>query len=164
MDKIGKPRGLIRYSSQDGLAGRKSGILRPRTVIYPLALLVVFGALGLSLAGKSSADVTLLRGLGVPYTELPSGEISNQVRIKVVNRGAEERQYRFELLDLDEGSMIAPENPLTVPAGGAVTTAAFVNAPRELFTDGERQIRLRISDGVDFDRTLPYRLLGPGEP
>jgi cytochrome c oxidase accessory protein FixG len=164
MEKIGKPRGLIRYSSQDGLAGRKSGILRPRTVVYPLALLLVFGALGFSLAGKSSADVTLLRGLGIPYSELASGEISNQIRIKVVNRGAEDRQYHFELLDLQEGSMIAPENPLTVPAGKAVTTAAFVNAPRELFASGEREVRLRISDGVDFDRTLPYRLLGPRAP
>ena len=83
---------------------------------------------------------------------------------KVVNRGAEDRQYRFELLDLDEGSMIAPENPLAVPAGKAVTTAAFVNAPRELFAGGERRIRLRIGDGVDFERTLTYRLLGPGTP
>ena len=38
MEQVGKPRGLIRYTSQDALAGKPPHLLRPRTVLYPLAL------------------------------------------------------------------------------------------------------------------------------
>ena len=37
MVKVGRPTGLIRYTSQDALAGQVRRLLRPRTVLYPLA-------------------------------------------------------------------------------------------------------------------------------
>ena len=48
----------------------------------------MFGAFAFSLGGKETADVTLLRGLGAPFQVLPSGEVSNQIRIKIANRSA----------------------------------------------------------------------------
>ena len=44
MDRVGRPRGLIRYSSRDELAGAPRRILRPRVVLYPLLLVLVWGA------------------------------------------------------------------------------------------------------------------------
>src|SRR5262249_50274176 len=86
MARIGKPLGLIRYSSKDELAGQPRRILRPRIVLYPLLLALVWGALVLALARREPADVTVLRGLGTPFSVLPSGEVSDQIRVKIVNR------------------------------------------------------------------------------
>jgi cytochrome c oxidase accessory protein FixG len=163
MDKIGTPRGLVRYTSQAELESGRSRVLRPRLVVYSAILLVMFGALGFSLAEKPTADVTILRGLGAPFSVLPSGEVSNQIRIKIANRSGEDRSYRLGLVDGVGLSLIAPENPLTVPAGDTQMTAAFITTQPSSFTAGELEVTLRIADGVDFEEIRTYRLLGPAE-
>jgi cytochrome c oxidase accessory protein FixG len=164
MDRLGRPRGLIRYSSRDELAGQPRRVLRPRIILYPLLLVAVWGLLGWSLTHRQSADVTVLRGLGSPFTILPSGEISNQIRIKIVNRASGDRRYLIELTDGEGLRLIAPDNPVAVAAGHTATASVFVTAPRTMFHNGDRDIHFKVSDGRDFADTVPYRLLGPEEP
>jgi cytochrome c oxidase accessory protein FixG len=161
MDRVGFARGLIRYSSQAELASGRRRFLRPRVFVYAGLLLAMLGTLTVSLATSSSADLTLLRGLGAPFTRLPSGEISNQLRLKVANRSDDARSYRLEVVSPDGLGLIAPENPLTVAAGATEMTAAFITAPESAFVGGEITVTLRVSDGVDFDEERQYRLLGP---
>ena len=130
-------------------------------VVYSAILMVMLGAFAISLAGKSSADVTLLRGLGAPFTVLPDGRVSNQIRIKIANRTEEERSYLIELAGGNGLELIAPENPLTVVPGETEMTAAFITAPPFAFHDGEVSIALTIGDGIDFTKVLDYRILGP---
>jgi polyferredoxin len=163
MDKIGLERGLIRYTSQDELESGTRKLIRPRLVVYSAILVVMFGALAFSLARKSTADVTILRGLGAPFQVLDNGEVTNQIRLKITNRSGEDRSYGFELGADDRLTMIAPENPLAVAAGDTQMTAAFIAAPRSAFVDGDLAIVLQVSDGVDFSRQIPYLLLGPTE-
>jgi cytochrome c oxidase accessory protein FixG len=161
MDRIGLDRGLIRYTSQAELETGRRRFLRPRLVVYTALLAVMFGAFAFSLGGKQSADITLLRGLGAPFQTLPSGEVSNQIRIKIANRSDGERAYRFEIVEPSGLTLVAPENPLSVAAGDTQMTAAFITAPPSTFSGGELAIVLRVADGVDFERRLDYRLLGP---
>jgi polyferredoxin len=161
MDRIGLDRGLIRYTSQAELETGKRSFLRPRLVVYSAILLVMLGTFAFSLVGKQTADVTLLRGLGAPFTILPSGEVSNQIRIKIANRASEERSYLIELDAAEDLTMIAPENPLIVAPGETEMTGAFITAPPSAFVEGEAAFTLTIGDGVDFSKQLQYRILGP---
>jgi cytochrome c oxidase accessory protein FixG len=166
MDRVGRPRGLIRYSSRDELAGAPQRILRPRIVLYPVLLVLVWGALAWALAHRAPADVTVLRGLGSPFTVLPSGLVSNQIRVKIVNRDAVDHRYLIEVEATGKGKggpleMISPDNPLAVAAGKSATATVFVEAPPRAFDDGRREVRFRISDGAGWSDVVPYRLLGP---
>ena len=163
MDRVGKPRGLIRYSSRDELAGAPRRILRPRIVLYPALLLLVWGALGWALAHRVGAEVTVLRGLGDPFTVLGSGEVANQIRIKVENHGGVARRFAIELIGGDDLRLVAPDNPLTVDAGQQATATVFVLGPASHFEHGTRAVRFRISDGAGFAVTSTYPLLGPSE-
>jgi cytochrome c oxidase accessory protein FixG len=160
METIGKPRGLIRYGSRDEMERKPRRILRPRIVIYPLILAMVWGGLGYALAHRTSADVTILRGIGAPYGVLSDGRISNQLRVKVVNRSSETRRYRISIAGPDL-VLIAPDNPLEIPPGKSATTSVFVTAPTSAFSHGIREIEVGIEDGVDYDMATRYRLLGP---
>ncbi len=161
MDKIGKPRGLIRYTSRDDILGLPRRILRPRVVLYPLVLVALLGAFIYLLGTRANAEITVLRGLGAPYTEVAKGTLLNQVRIKVRNRGAGARHYRISLEAPEGTKMVAPINPLPVAAGALATTSVFVEFPRDVLHDGEAKITFRIEDEHGFSRELPYRLLGP---
>ena len=161
MDRVARPRGLIRYSSQESLAGAPSRFLRPRTVLYPLALVLFVGAFAWQVGTKATADVTLLRGTGVPFVLDAQGRVSNQVRVKIANRTHEDRAYSIEVVGVEAGSVIAPMNPFPVAAGHTETTSIFVLLPAGSFTRGQRDVTLRISDGARFTAEYPYRLLGP---
>ncbi|MCA9632941.1 MAG: cytochrome c oxidase accessory protein CcoG [Myxococcales bacterium] len=161
MDKLERPRGLIRYASQRTLGGEAKKLLRPRAFAYPLVMTLLVGLLVFAGGRTTKADVTVLRGLSAPFVVDQSG-VRNQIRIKVQNRGNDDRTYNIELLDANGAKLIAPENPLQVKSGERRETTVFVLAPKEMFTDGKRAVEFRVSDGQGFDRTLPYKLLGPG--
>lgn len=161
MHKVGKAPGLVRYSSQDALAGKLPRLLRARTVLYPIAFTLFFGAFLMVLATRSPADVTLLGAIGAPFTQEQDGSVVNQVRIKVTNRTHDARSYRIGYLDEPGARLIAPENPLRVDAGGTVTTSVFVVQAADRFADGERRVRITVSDGEGFAREFTWRLLGP---
>ena len=161
MEKIGKPKGLIRYSSIAALAGEKPRRLRPRVVLYPLALSLTFGGFVVALATKSPADVTVLRGLGEPYVIESDGAVANQIRVKIANRTSEPHSYTIGIDGLVGGKLLAPENPLPVAPGKTETSAMFVMLPQNAFHDGERRVTLTVSDGAGYHKAIPYRLVGP---
>ncbi len=161
MDAIHKPRGLIRYSSQESLeTGKKTRILRPRVAVYPVLFVVFLGALLFSGAREGSADVTVLRGLTAPYV-IDQGGAQNQIRIKIQNRSGSEKSYSIRLEGAPGAKFIAPENPLQVADGEHETTTVFVIAPLSLFHDGVRRVMFHIDDGHGFKTDVPYKLLGP---
>lgn len=163
MEKIAKPRGLIRYSSQDALDGERVRLLRPRVVLYPAALALFLGLFAYNLERREPAEVTLLRGIGAPFSEEPDGRIANQVRIKVTNRSSADREYRITTAGAEQGTVVAPVNPLPVARGATETTSLFVLLPRDAFHDGEHHIVVRVDDGHGFSSEAPYRLVGPEE-
>jgi len=164
MLKIGRPRGLIRYGSRSEMLGHAGRRLRLRTVLYPVALAGTLGLFVTLLMTRSDADVTVLRGLGTPYTVQADGRVVNQVRIKIANRGARERHFRLALAGVPEDALIAPINPFPVPAGQTRTTSAFVVVPEKSFEQGERPVRWQIGHEGGFRVEVPYRLVGPAAP
>ncbi len=164
MDRIGKPRGLIRYSSQEAMETRKRPrYLRPRVLIYPVVLAGFVTALLVVASRIGGADVTILRGIGAPFVEQPDG-IQNQIRVKIENRTSNKQRYQILILDAPDAKLIAPENPLPVRAGSHESTSVFVIAPRESFHDGQRPVRFQITDESGFQKEVSYKLLGPREP
>jgi cytochrome c oxidase accessory protein FixG len=163
MDRVGRPRGLIRYSSEDRLAGLPGRWLRPRVILYPAALALSLGAFLGFLGGRRDTDVTLLRGLGAPFTVEADGRILNQVRIRVANRADSARHYRIEVDGVDP-DVIAPENPLTVGPGELRTTSIFLRSPAAGFRAGRRPITVRLSDDGGAVGAWPYSLVGPDGP
>jgi cytochrome c oxidase accessory protein FixG len=161
MEKVGKPRGLIRYSSQEMLAGSGRHFLRPRTVLYPVALAAFLGTFVFLLGTKAAADITLLRSVGSPFSVDDQGRVVNQVRLRIANRTHDDRTYRIRVEGADAGSVVVPVNPFPVRSGHTETTSFFVTLPRDAFSSGEPEIEVHVSDGAGFDSEYEWRLLGP---
>jgi cytochrome c oxidase accessory protein FixG len=161
MDKVGTPRGLIRYTSRDEVNGKPTHLLRPRVILYPAALALTVGLLAFNLGTKADTDVTLLRGGGAPFTRQPNGSVVNQIRVKITNRDAAERAYRLEVSGVEGASLIAPQNPVTIPGAMTVTTSIFVVVPEESFADDRLPSTIRVTDGAGFTIDIPFELIGP---
>jgi len=164
MDRIEKPRGLIRYSTQEELEGAGRKLLRPRVLAYPLILAGVFGTFVYLLGHRVDAQITILRPSGTPYTLLED-KVSNPVRLRIINRTGEDREYTVTLHAPGSEELIAPQNPFPVRAGGKGEMPMFIMSSPTSFPGGRKPIELEISDGHDFKETLEHQLLGPeGQP
>ena len=161
MTRVNRPKGLIRYSSRELLEGHTRHLIRPRTVLYPLALALFLGAFTYALATRDAADVTVLGGQGEPFTQQADGQIANQLRVKIANRTHDDHDYRIEVVGATNGSVVVPQNPLRVASGQSAETPLFVLLPRSEFRNGEHRVAVRVSDGAGFTTEVPYRLVGP---
>ncbi|MBI5865451.1 MAG: cytochrome c oxidase accessory protein CcoG [Planctomycetes bacterium] len=161
MDKIKRPRGLIRYSSEAGFAAERSKLLRPRVILYPLILAALVTIFSVLLITKSPADITLLRGLGAPYTTLEGGEVANAFRLKICNRTDKPAAYRLEIVEPADARLTSVENPLEVAGGQQRTDGVMIVAPLAAFQSGKARARVRISDGGEFSQIVGCQLLGP---
>lgn len=160
MEKLGKPRGLIRYSSQAALAGEPIKHVRPRVVLYPVLLTVLLAALGLSLLRRGTAQLEILRVRATPYEVLDSGEVSSRARVKLTNRSDVERIYTLELVAPD-AEAIAPTLPAAVGPNESFEAVIFVIQPLENFVDGSAQVLLRFTDDQGEAIERKARVPGP---
>lgn len=170
MSKVKKPKGLIRYASQNGLAGEVSRILRPRVVAYAVLITALVSALLVVGGSRKLADMTVLRGIGAPFV-VQGDTIRNQIRVKIESRGSDPQTFRLQVLmgegqDLaaleDRGAtVVIPENPLLVAPKERRTTSIFVVLPPSSFVAGRVPIVVRAvpEDGEPIE--MPYHLLGP---
>jgi cytochrome c oxidase accessory protein FixG len=96
MEKVKKPKGLIRYAS---LRGENTKIFRPRVMIYLVFLLVSVSGLTYGLSHRSGAMITLLRAIETPYQLLKNGdsvEVINHFKLHIHNQTREPQKFHIE--------------------------------------------------------------------
>ncbi|PIQ62524.1 MAG: cytochrome c oxidase accessory protein CcoG [Bacteroidetes bacterium CG12_big_fil_rev_8_21_14_0_65_60_17] len=162
MDNIGKPRGLIRYTSERELEGGKTRLLRPRTVVYAAALVFVLSAFSLVLSQRSDFDVNIGRAVGEPYAELGDGRIANRLRFRVRNQTPQPASFSIRTA---EGAPLELRPvgalPMTLTGGEMRRIEVWVMAPASAFNGDTMPATflLEFSDGNTVERT--FTLLGP---
>lgn len=161
MTKLARPTGLIRYSSQKEMATGERRLLRARVVLYPLALALVFGLLGWKLSQRGTADVTVLRAAGQPYSLVGEDVVVNTVRLKVANKAGSASSYWMTLLEPEGADAIVPVNPLPVGARATAATTVVVRAPREAFDDGRGEALFAVTDSAGYSERVRVPLVGP---
>jgi len=121
MDKVGSPRGLIRYATQNSLEGKPTRLLRPRVLVYGALLLLLVGgiAVGVGLRKPLILDVIRDRQL---YREVAGGTVENAYTLRLVNKDAQAHSFVLALdsrapLQLAAPAILqaGPEEVLTVP-------------------------------------------------
>ncbi|CAN5423962.1 cytochrome c oxidase accessory protein CcoG [soil metagenome] len=161
MDKLARPRGLIRYTSQDELAGLPRKLLRVRTIVYPVMLALAFFGLVWTTGTRSDTEVSVDRISGPAFVELPDGKVSAQLHLKVENRAEHHRTYRFELVPMEGGTLRAPLPQWEADAHHAFDVPLFVDLPRTAFVHGEAHAKIRVTHDAGFSRIVEVTLLGP---
>jgi cytochrome c oxidase accessory protein FixG len=115
MDKIGYPRGLIRYATGESLAGRPSHIFRPRVVFYFLLLAAGFIGFAWSITHRTPLIVDVVRDRNALYRIAEGGAIENAYTLKIMNKGDAARSFLVTLEDEDESVVgLAGRAPLEV--------------------------------------------------
>jgi cytochrome c oxidase accessory protein FixG len=161
MDKLGKPRHLIGYTSKDQLAGKPRKVLRVRTLIYPVLLAIVATLLVVNVSGRDATKIWVDRVSGPSFVELPDGTISAAARIKLENDSDEDRTYNVGLSRAPDAKLRAPQLTWKVRSRHSIEIPLYVDVARSSFVHGERRVEIRIGDNEGFARVVEVTLLGP---
>jgi len=132
MDRIGKPKGLIRYDSIRGLAGLKKRFLRPRVYGYLTFALVWLAGAALSLGQRSNFEAKSLRSRGLPF-QLVEGNIRNLYTLQIQNKSDQRRVY-FVKLDGSEGpepEMLISQPRVELDPFEVASVPIFATLPRD---------------------------------
>jgi polyferredoxin len=100
MDKLGYPRGLIRYGTSNGIAHHwtqpsRWRLLRPRVLIYGALLAGSVTAFGIGLGSRSPVSMDVIRDRGVMARIGDSGRIENLYRVQLMNKRESRSSYRI---------------------------------------------------------------------
>jgi cytochrome c oxidase accessory protein FixG len=163
MDRVGKPRGLIRYSSQDALAGKPPKMLRVRTLAYPLLLIAVASAFLIVLSTKYAFDANLMRGRGNKFQQIAPGIITNNFLLRLNNRTDAARTYAIKVIDPTEASLVGEgSDKVELDVGGTSLVPVVVKVPAtRLGPTGQFEGKIQITDDIGNQRIVTMKLLGP---
>jgi cytochrome c oxidase accessory protein FixG len=107
MDKVERPRGLIRYS--------KGRIVRPRVIVYSLILLLIAAGAAVSLYLRTPLKVDVIRDRAALAREVEGGLIENVYRLQIMNTVEEARAFEIRIDGLP-GILVWGESVTGVPA------------------------------------------------
>ncbi|ACB35040.1 cytochrome c oxidase accessory protein CcoG [Leptothrix cholodnii SP-6] len=133
MDKMGYARGLVRYTTQNGLDGRWTRAqmwrraLRPRVLIYTVILIVIVVALGVSIAMRSPFKVDVVRDRASLARIVDDGVIENVYRLQIMNATETTQSYRVAVEGLPGLSL-----PVTAPVQVASAEARWITVAVQL--------------------------------
>ena len=148
MEKIDKPKGLIRYATGSSLKGIATSWFRPRVAIYSVLLIAVVGALAFSISRRQDIDVTVLRAKDNPYQVVSNGgggeDVINHFKMHMKNHTFDDLSLKVELpadWQAKNVEIISQKKTIELEAGKNITLHFFVKFPKEVTgSEGARNI------------------------
>lgn len=150
MDKMGYPRGLIRYSTENALRqhwGRKeilAHVLRPRTLLYGAVLAAVCLGMLWGLATRADLRVDVIRDRATLAREVPGGLIENVYQLQLMNMLEVPRVIEIAVGGLDGIRLDGHERVELRPASTEAVTV-HVRVPPEAGAPGSHTIHFEVS-------------------
>lgn len=161
MEATGRPKGLIRYASENGIAEGKKLRYTGRMKFYTVMLIVLTGLLTLLLVTRKDVDGTIIRAAGITYQERGADSISNLYNIKVINKTVNEIPLTLRIEDAPGRIIEAEGRDIVVQKEGQGKGSFFIVLPNSFIKDRKTPLKIGLYDGDKKITTLSTNFMGP---
>lgn len=156
MDKMGYPRGLIRYSTENALTGKTSErttafgkvtaqLLRPRIVIYTAILCTLTAAFVAGLYMRLPLKVNVLRDRATLVRDAGNGRIENVYRLQIINAAERPRSFAISATGLAGAEVVLDETPpIEVAAASTRMLPLRLRVGAQDLSAGSHEIRFHV--------------------
>ena len=150
MDKMHYPKGLIRYSTQNGVLNRWNQsqilrhVLRPRVLIYTAVLVALCVGMLVSLTTRTPLKVDIVRDRAALSRIVAGGKLENVYRLQIMNATEATQRYRISASGLD-GLEVASEQEVDLGAAESRWVAVRLQIPYGSAPPGSHAIHFDIS-------------------
>ena len=167
MEKVGRPRGLIRWDTLARQQLRELGgsnlrwrIVRPRTILYAALFASVAILMTVVFALRNDSDLSVQRDRSPNFVRLSNGDIRNTYTVKISNKTQEARQFRLALEGLPGTSITIANGEekasgiqyLATEANSVTTFRVLLTVPADVAPVGSKPIEFAIFDAHGRER------------
>jgi cytochrome c oxidase accessory protein FixG len=151
MDKVGYPRGLVKYSTHNAVhqhwtrAQTLHHVLRPRVLVYVGILATVLVAMGVSLALRSPFKVDVVRDRGTLARIVAGGKMENVYRLQIMNATELDQEFSVDATGLDGIQASMDQPTLAIGPAQARWVAVRVQIPYETAVAGSHPFEFVIT-------------------
>jgi cytochrome c oxidase accessory protein FixG len=160
MDKIKRPRGLIRFASFNGIERGEPLRATPRLIGYALVLCALITLWLVLVFTRSDVETTVLRAPGSLFQTMPDGRLSNLYTVRVVNKTS--RQIPIELkLESPGGDLKVMGGNIVVAAQQLAQNSVLINLDPSVVQGGHVDVVIGVFAGGKRVGTIKTGFLGP---
>lgn len=164
MDKTNKPRGLIRFDSENNIASGSGEIFTGRVKAYMAILTVLLTLFVYLISSRADVEAIFLRLPGQPLVKVDDNTYSNAYNFKLLNKTPEDRVYTFRVIEPQTGISLkkAGESELIEVAGSNLAQGAvLLYLDTEQMTGMTTDIVLGVYEGDQLVEEIETSFTGP---
>ena len=149
MDKMHYPKGLIRFSTQNGVASRWNQsqilrrVLRPRVLIYSAVLATLCIGMLVSLVNRTPLKVDVVRDRAALSRIVAGGKLENIYRLQIMNATEGPQRYRIAAQGI-EGLEVASEPEVEIGPAESRWVAVRLQVPYGSVPPGSHAVHFDI--------------------
>lgn len=165
MNQIGKPKGLIKYSTENAVEAGKTNILRPRSIMYGGILLVFVLGFFYAISTRLPLELNIVRDRKSLFQETDEGMIENVFEIRLMNMDV--KSHEFELSvdagDFEQVILKAATTKITLESGqiDELPVRVIVNPDEIKNRSSKIFFKLKANDDSGLQIKEPAKFLGP---
>ncbi|CAM1366098.1 Cytochrome c oxidase accessory protein FixG [Tenacibaculum sediminilitoris] len=162
MEKVGLPKGLIRYASEENIVKKTPFKFTARMKGYSAVLFILTGILVGMLFLRNDVEATILRLPGQLYQHKENGIISNIYTFKVVNKTTEQiDDVSYKLLSHKGTIEMVTHQNFEVPKQGLAEGTLFIELHQSEMEKEKEKLEIGIFSGDKLIETTTTNFLGP---
>ncbi|NMP30558.1 cytochrome c oxidase accessory protein CcoG [Thalassotalea sp. M1531] len=120
MERMNYPQGLIRYTTEHELKGKKVHFVRAKLIGYATLLVIMTSLLGYEIMNRVPVSMDIIRDRNELARENFNGEIENVYTLKILNKSQKDNTYRLSVQGIENAKWIG-ENEVHVKAASVYT-------------------------------------------
>jgi cytochrome c oxidase accessory protein FixG len=163
MEKVGYPKGLIRYTTENALEGRPAHPLRPRVLVYASLLIALFAGLVYAINQRVPLELDVIRDRASLFRETSEGLVENVYELKIINMDERDHVYRLSVEGLEGLTLVAAQTEIRVPSGEvySLPVQLQVDPTRLEATTVDVAFRIAAVDDPAISAVEKTRFMGP---
>lgn len=161
MERIDRPKGLIRYASEEEIQSGVKWRFTTRAAAYTGVLVVLMTTMGFLLSERSIVDVKLLRSKSNMYTQLEDDMILNMVNFTAANKSSVDVGFELSLINSEGSAEIVPTDLDSLSSGELVSGTIMIKLPAEALQGSRTSLEFEVKINGVRSEVITFPFAGP---
>lgn len=160
MEKIKKPKGLIRYASENQLAQKAPFKFTIKMGIYSGILLLLMSFMSFLLITRTDIDVSILRAKGQLFQDVGKDSISNLYNLNLTNKTHQDVPFSLKIENMKGAIQYIGHQQMVVPSENQFAATFFLIVNKRELKQRETQIKIGVYENGKKIKTVKTSFLG----
>jgi cytochrome c oxidase accessory protein FixG len=160
MDRIERPKGLIRYASLNSIEKKAKWRFTPRAIGYSVLLTSLTTVLVVLLLNRTNFSITVLRTPGLLFQEQPNDMVSNIYDLNIVNKTFDEIPISLKLENI-EGELKLVGTDIVMEPQGNLDTKFLILLNKNELKKMNTPLEIGVYDETELIKKISTSFLAP---